>query len=247
MSICWGLSIGCKWSSALPLLACFSYGISEAVKEPSKGKALSRLFLFFFIVPFSVYCLCNTEYISQYGFIGFLGREAAGASSFISCPVRDPSSSPWWTWLPIVKPLVIYRNTVSADNGDKFYSALVLMGNPLLWWAGIPSVLALLARGMRDALPRFVLFSVIFELLFWGLSPREGYIYYILNFTAVMMIAISYHLQSLWEKGAWGRAVVCLFIAVTVLSFAFFSPLLYGTPVNSDDYGRFNLTGQWSL
>ncbi|GEM_PF-3011283 len=247
MSICWGLGLGCKWSSILPLLVCLSFELCSAVKKTSRGISAGRSLFFFFVVPLSVYSLCHLEYILRCGFIEFLCRQMENFSYFIHADCHDPSSSPWWSWILILKPLVIYRDTISAANGETFHSTLVLMGNPLLWWAGIPSILGLLLRGINEDLRLFILFSVVFELCFWGFAPRGGYIYYILNFTPVMMIAVSFHLQSLWGKGKWGRAIVCLFIAAAFLSFVFFSPLLYGIPVNAGDYGRFNLTGSWNL
>ncbi|MDQ7823161.1 MAG: hypothetical protein RDV48_10240 [Candidatus Eremiobacteraeota bacterium] len=217
------------------------------MKNNPERCALCRALFFFLAVPLLVYFLCHLEYVFRYGTSGFFYQQAENLLYLVTLAGHDPQSSPWWSWMLLMKPQLLYKDTFCSGSGELFYSAVVLLGNPLLWWASIPAVIGLASRAFREELPLFVFFSLVFEVFLWVLSPRNGYIYYILNFTPLMMIAVSYYLQLLWGRGKWGKAIVWLFGAASILSFVYFSPLLYGTPVCAEGYGQFRLLGTWSI
>lgn len=88
-------------------------------------------------------------------------------------------------WLALTKPFWFYW--VNDVQGQKI-TAIVGWGNPVFWWASLP-VLALFATGRHPG-ERAVAWSWLGILLFWLVSFKGGFFYYMLPCVPFMAMAV---------------------------------------------------------
>ncbi len=95
-----------------------------------------------------------------------------------------PASSPWWSWPLDLKPVWFYGSPGEWDN--RLIAAIYNGGNPILFWAGIPAVLAgaLLAWRRRSYALTLLVAAFAFQYLPWTRIERATFQYH--YFTAVL-------------------------------------------------------------
>ncbi|MGB7001557.1 MAG: glycosyltransferase family 39 protein [Halobacteriota archaeon] len=154
-----------------------------------------------------------------------------------------PFSSPWWSWPLMLKPLWVYSN-----SWDTMVSSIVLMGNPAIWWGSIPALILIAAKLVRDKIRRergdfVLLFILIPFLLLWlpyALISRILFIYHFAPEVPLMILAITYWLNRLWQdhshrhekKIVVNRILVISFLILTAILFFFFYTVISGYPVS---------------
>jgi predicted membrane-bound dolichyl-phosphate-mannose-protein mannosyltransferase len=111
------------------------------------------------------------------------------------------SSSPWWSWPLALKPTWFFNGSYDLDQVAVIYNG----GNPILFWAGVPAILAcgVLAWKRRSMALVLVVAAFAFQLVPWVRIERAAFAYH--YFTAVMfaMIAIAYVVDELLRRPAW--------------------------------------------
>lgn len=163
------------------------------------------------IVPITVYALTYIPYLQ-------LGHDwaAAGGPGYgwsieelhaqmfgyhYNLTAGHASSSPWWSWPLALKPTWFFNGSYDADQIAVIYNG----GNPILFWAGVPAILAcgVLAWRRRSAALVLVVAAFAFQLVPWVRIERAAFAYH--YFTAVMftMIAIAYLVDELLRRPAW--------------------------------------------
>ncbi len=152
-------------------------------------------------------------------------------------------SSPWWSWPLMLKPLWMYSNTL-----DGMVSTIVLMGNPVLWWCGIPALIFIWARFVANTIRRtgaehnfiflFILIPFLLQWLPYLLITRVLFIYHFLATVPFLIFAVTY-----WLHYSLGRewssknrrllftGLVIAFLILDVVLFFLFYPVISGYPV----------------
>ncbi len=197
--------------------------------------------VFFMIVPGYVYALTYVPMLASGHSLGDardLNRMAYDFHSTLKSP--HPYQSPFDTWPILMRPIFFYL------GGDaKIYN----LGNPLIFWLGLPALAFTLYRGLRfvrvrveqgtanlairaritlrEAAPLFVLLSYLGFWLPWALQPRILFLYHYLPALAFVILALAYVVHWLWyHEQRWARAVAITFLVAVAATFAYFYPHL---------------------
>ncbi|MHC1610051.1 MAG: phospholipid carrier-dependent glycosyltransferase [Candidatus Methanospirareceae archaeon] len=238
--ICFGLWFATKWTAAFGLAAIL---ILWLISNLRNNYSDYRIILAGLLVSAAIYIAAYIPYMlsgtghglrdvvmKQFGIFGYHAWYVVGA--------RHPFSSPWWSWPLMLKPLWLYSNTVNST-----VSTIVLMGNPAIWWGGIPALILIGAKFLRDAVKSSVgvqdylcLFILIPFILLWlpyALITRILFIYHFVPAVPFMILAITYWMNELQEKASKGEfiAVITVILILTAVLFCIFYPVISGYPV----------------
>jgi predicted membrane-bound dolichyl-phosphate-mannose-protein mannosyltransferase len=176
-----------------------------------------------------------------------------------------PFSSPWWSW-PLMfnpfdpgvhVPLWMYSNTF-----DGTVSSIVLMGNPIIWWCGIPALIFIAARivsdkvrhiGRDNSVALFILIPFLLQWVPFVLITRILFIYHFMPNVPFMILALTYwvnelHLKASTRKGAASFVILCFLIltSAAVLFFLFY-PVISGYPVACEYKESLRWLSSWSF
>jgi len=209
------------------------YSARREIRLSPPGKIALEVALvlgvFFILVPGFIYFLTylpfllNPPSVEAMGGRGFLGlgqviRQNRVAFDFHSNLTQPhPYSSSWDQWPIMGRPVFFYLGTGYA----KIYS----LGNPIIFWAGLPAIAFALWQGLRHVTARIdmkgtlylrgripttqavLLFVVLCYLGFWlpwayqqETGGRVLFIYHYLPALAFAILALSYAVHWLWHR-----------------------------------------------
>jgi predicted membrane-bound dolichyl-phosphate-mannose-protein mannosyltransferase len=125
------------------------------------------------------------------------------------------SASPWWSW-----PLALKPTWFHVSNFDGRQVALIYNGgNPILFWAGIPALVAcaVLAWKRRSLALVLIVAAFAFQYVPWIRIERATFMYHYLTAVIFAMIAVAYLVDELLRRPAWREvAIAYLVLAVVV-------------------------------
>ncbi|HEY9179463.1 MAG TPA: phospholipid carrier-dependent glycosyltransferase, partial [Candidatus Baltobacteraceae bacterium] len=153
-----------------------------------------------------------------------------------------PYSSKWWEWPLLYQPVAYWYHdfrsgAAAADPNACCIGEILSLPNPLTWWFGLLTVPLLGVLAWRRRSRAFLLlFAAYFaQWLPWISSPRMLFEYHFFPNDAIIMLADTVALQWVWtraqelpeqrELAKWG---IGIFLAMTVVLFAYFYPVLAG-------------------
>ncbi len=209
------------------------YSARREIRLSPPGKVALEVALvlgvFFILVPGFVYFLtyvpflANPPSVEAMGGRGFLGlgqvirqnRLAFDFHSTLNQP--HPYSSSWDQWPIDGRPVFFYL----GSGYTKIYS----LGNPIVFWAGLPALAFVLWQGLRNVAARidvkgmlslggrlsareavlvFILLSYLGFWLPWAYQQETGgrvlFIYHYLPALAFVILALSYAMDWLWHR-----------------------------------------------
>ena len=237
-SISLGLAAASKWSTlwALPIFLIIHFALKKKIR-------LS--YLWFLVMPVLVYLLSyspiflspkiQSEYVENAGYQRNIDEKTGiiPLDMFIdtqkqmwwyhtNLKATHPFTSPWWSWPFLSRPVWVY--TGSEEGG--VVSNIYIMGNPLVFWFGIVSILVCgyYALSERNKKLGLIVFSYVVFFAPWAASPRIMFLYHYLPSVPFMVIAISYVLKR-------NSKYIIPVLLVFVLSFIYFYPRFSGIPV----------------
>lgn len=170
----------------------------------------------------------------------FLELNARMFKSDLGLTNEHAYSSRWYSW-PFMNRTIFYWQGYSACNGQDpcpnsgSHSYIYYMGNPTVYWLGATTILWLLLHGLR-AVPRlrrqilFVLVGFAANFLPFILIGRVMFLYHYEAALIFSIMAIAVFLEALPDKGK--RAATVAVVCLSILSFLYWSPLTYGTPLS---------------
>lgn len=175
--VCFGLSVASKWTgiyagaglAVIFFMTLFSRyreyryallspngetdGIShKTVTETFSPNAIKTIIfccVMFVVVPFAIYALSYIPYMNTPSGNGFatIFENARSMLTYHGKTVvseTHPYSSYWFEWPVIYRPIWYFSNTL--DNGLR--QGISAMGNPAVWWVGIPAAAYCTARAI---------------------------------------------------------------------------------------------------
>ncbi len=116
------------------------------------------------------------------------------------------SASPWWSW-----PLALKPTWFHVSNFDDRQVALIYNGgNPILFWAGIPALIACgwLAWTRRSLALVLVVAAFAFQLVPWIRIERATFAYHYLTAVIFAMVAVAYVVDELLRRPAWRQLAI---------------------------------------
>ncbi len=131
-----------------------------------------------------------------------------------------PAASPWWSWPLDLKPVWFYGSPGEWDS--RLVAAIYNGGNPILFWAGIPAILAcsLLAWRRRSYALVLLVGAFAFQYLPWTRIERATFQYH--YFTAVLfaMIAVAYLVDEALRSREYRSTAIAFLVAAVVVGVA---------------------------
>ena len=144
-----------------------------------------------------------------------------------------PFASSWWSWPFDFKPLWIYPDKpIEVKPGNK--SAIVIMGNPLIWWLGAAAMLFLLYKLLtirRFSVMHLVSLGFLSLYLPWVLVGRITFIYHYYPVLPFVYLITAGFLEPFWNMGGRSRRLVWAVFALGLILLALFYPVLSGAEV----------------
>ncbi|MEN8581205.1 phospholipid carrier-dependent glycosyltransferase [Burkholderia sp. RS01] len=163
---------------------------------------------------------------------------------------EHPYEASAWSWLVMGRPTSFFyespkQGTPGCDLSN-CTSAILSVGNPLIWWGAAVSLVVLLFwwAGRRDWRAGAILAAVGSGYLPWFLYPeRTMFFFYAVSFEPYLILALVYCLglvlgrrtDPLWRRRS-GLYGVALFVVGAVLLSAFFYPVWTAEIISYQDW-----------
>ncbi|HEY9899371.1 MAG TPA: phospholipid carrier-dependent glycosyltransferase [Pantanalinema sp.] len=237
-----GAALATRWSTMyawglLGLLIGVYVLFWEAPRRQPKeiGLLALRCIGYFVAIPVAVYLLSYIPYMAQgHGLGEVLQMQKNMWGYHANLNASHSYSSPWWQWPLMVRPTWYYYH----DWKNGLISGIIAIGNPALWWASIPALLAMAYVAWRRKLWMgwFVVTMGLGMYLMWAIQPRPlVFMHYMFETIPFSILAMAYFMERLWRQEDW-EPVASTYLALVVGLFAFFYPLLSGLPIPEQFY-----------
>jgi dolichyl-phosphate-mannose--protein O-mannosyl transferase len=185
--------------------------------------------LFLLVIGSSVYLITFIPYVAMGHSLGELYNLQWSMYTFHSqLQATHPFSSEWWSWPFIFKPLWLYFQSLP----NNMVSTITAMGNPVIWWVGLPIVLIALWKGFRERAPSYLFIGILymFQWIPYAFISRSLFIYHFYSNVPITIIALAAVLSESWSRPS-ERKFVVLFLAASLTVFITFFPVISGLPV----------------
>jgi len=276
-----GLGIACKWTgcyAAVGLAVIFfiivykrrkeykyalqdregeTNGIKHSyiieVYKPYLRKTILFCCVVFILIPLIIYTISYAPFRLQdnpdAGIIERIVENQKDMFNFHSTlKLENGHSSKWYSWPVIWKP-IYYSSTILSSTQRQGINA---MGNPLIWWVGIPAfiyvVINIFKKKEKKAL--FIAISYLSQYLPWIFISRMTFIYHYFASTPFVVIMIVYMFKD-WleeEENKRKKAYLIGYVVLTVILFIMFYPVLSGQTVSAEYVKNWlSWLSQWNL
>lgn len=252
--LCFGIGAASKWTviygaAGLALLWLLRQ-ILRARHYAEKGKSdeftlyimKTVLFsiLFFVIVPVIIYVLSYIPYGTASGMT--ISKGMLWNKDFYKIIIENqkfmfgyhsklvathPYSSPWYSWLLDIRPILYYLEYL--PNGNK--SAFGAFGNPVLWWGGLIALVYTVKQFVmtRDFKALFIVVGYLAQLLPWVFISRVVFIYHYFPSTIFLVLSTCYAFNGMYKRGkGYFELAMLSYTGVSILLFVAFYPVLTG-------------------
>lgn len=220
-----GLALATKWTAVAPFLVIFTWWWSLHTKIPPTT-FLTKI-ASFGLIPFGIYAASFLTNVRETDFWRYLWDWHKQSWNFHEgLRASHPYESRWPAWLYLARPVWYY---FKDENG--LVRGVIALGNPLLWWATIPAIVASVWYAVRrHYLPLSIaLLAFIATYAPWIMIGRTQFQYYLVGGVPFLMMMLAWWLDRLLEtpfkKLAW------ILIGAAVLTFLFFLPLYTAYPI----------------
>ncbi|WP_214630433.1 glycosyltransferase family 39 protein [Paenibacillus agaridevorans] len=138
-----------------------------------------------------------------------------------------PFSSSWWEW-PFMKRPVWYYSGSELPEGMK--STIVAMGNPLIWWIGLFTMMATayISIKRKDRSAYMIWIAFLAQYVPWMLVPRETFLYHYFAMVPFIILATVYCLKHVEELRPGFAKARNAYVAAAIGLFVMFYPALSG-------------------
>lgn len=144
-----------------------------------------------------------------------------------------PYSSVWYEWPTMIRPVFYYSGTTL----DGLKEGISAMGNPLVWWVGIPVFIYMIYRCIRysDGKAMFLSYAYLVQLAPWILVSRCTFAYHYFPSVPFVVLMIAYTIKILddREDKHW-RKWIYVYLGSAFVLFILFYPVLSGVSVDGN-------------
>ena len=269
--LCFGLGAASKWTSiyaGLGLAILFfiqkfseAYDIRLGRVSDAKGNrwflknflpTCLMCVLFFIIIPLGIYVLSYLPYMPSnpdktliqvvIDNQKYMYRYHSGLTA------THPYQSSWYSWLLDLRPIYYYSSS-SAGLPSGIRASVASFGNPAVWWVGL---ICLPAAGYFTWKRREKAMVVAFvgyacQLFPWIMVTRCTFIYHYFTSVPFLILMIAYTIKCLYEDKAIGKPTVFVYLAIVLLLYVLFYPVLVGMHVKSDYITNLRWFSSWSF
>lgn len=198
---------------------------------------------FFILVPLVVYTLSFIPVVGYTEYKGLIDKAIQGSVSMFDYHSKLVAehyySSPFYEWPIIWMPLLDANDMVNATD----VSAVSCMGNPAIWWAGIPCSIFLFYKWIfkKDKKAGFLCISYAAQYVPWMSVGRITFIYHYFPAILFVMLMMGYTMDYIINHFKWGKKAVIIYMITAIIVFFLFFPVVSGFPV----YKEYGLHLRW--
>jgi predicted membrane-bound dolichyl-phosphate-mannose-protein mannosyltransferase len=173
-----------------------------------------------------------------------------------------PYGSKWYTWPALLRPVAYYFESqglgTDAVTGQPLVAGMVNLGNPIIWWASLPALVATLYFLVRDRSwpAAVILVGFATQWLPFARVTRVMFLYHMFGGLIFMILALAFVLarlqQTTWrtsdgeERTVTVPWLVPVFLLLAIAAFLYFYPVWTGLPIGQSSYLReFPLGKMW--
>ena len=205
------------------------------VKMFNKRVNLTVLFCIsvFVLVPLVIYVLSYIPFNDGVQGRGLIERVIESQKTMFNyhSQLKDTHfyASDWYQW-PLINHPLRYVNEQVTETTIRVIS---LMGNPAIWWAGIPASLYMVYLWIneKDRKALFLTIGYLAQYLPWILVPRYTFIYHYFASVPFITIMIVYSLQRITANRPKLKWLPYAYCALCVILFLMFYPAMSGLEV----------------
>ncbi len=193
--------------------------------------------LFFIIVPLIIYYLAYIPYMkvadNPYDFAGIIDNQKYMYNYHTQYVLgsEHPFASEWYEWPVDYRPMWFFKGQGYPEGT---MSSMSSFGNPAIWWGGLLSIIALIIIRIKENLPSkrtmFVAIAALSNYLPWVIVTRETYIYHYFATVPFLILLMGILAKYVIEKFRNGKKYVFAFLAITLILFCMFYPIISGVP-----------------
>ncbi|OXM17095.1 glycosyltransferase family 39 protein [Paenibacillus herberti] len=195
--------------------------------------------LFFVLVPAVIYVLTYIPFMlvpgPGHGLTNVVKFQKFMYDYHSKLVATHPFSSTWWEWPIISRPIWYYGGT-GLPQGQ--IASIMSLGNPLIWWVGIPCVIAAFVAAWRKRSRALlvVCIGLLSQYLPWVGIPRLTFIYHYYATIPFLILCIVYVLLQLPRKLGEQRAkyATWIYIGAAAVLMAMFYPVLTGMTISRE-------------
>ena len=190
--------------------------------------------LFFVIIPATIYVLSYIPYMASNPNKTLLqiviDNQQYMYNYHSGLTATHSFGSKWYTWPIMVRPIWYY---VGYNVPSGYRSTIVSMGNPAVWWIGVPCVFAGAIMAWKNKDKKMALFTIAYVAQYapWILINRVCFIYHYFSASVFALFFVVYVLKTLFEMKIINKWVIWGYIFVVFVLFVMFYPVLTGIPV----------------
>ena len=258
-----GCALGAKWNAIpLAMVPGLTFFIARALAgrrrlllsrrgAPVPGVTLVEAFVWLGIVPLLVYAATflpgywlaenlHPSPLADKGLIGF-HRDIFALQSQLMTPHRYMSTWPQWV-LNLRGIWYLYEPIDGAQRG------VLLIGNPLTMWLGLPALVWCLGRGVwvRDWARLGAVIGYGVSLGFWIVAPKPVQFYYHYFVPSFFLLAALALMCSDLRRLPRGQWLAWGIPAASAAVFAWFFPIIAALPLaRADSYVTWMLLSGW--
>jgi predicted membrane-bound dolichyl-phosphate-mannose-protein mannosyltransferase len=221
-----GVAMACKWSGGFILPMLFAIVIYTEYKQSKNIRQYLVILVSLVLVPSLIYLACYIPYIwvnKLHYWQSFAVLQSAMFTIHDKLAVGGnvANTTMWWTW-PLAINTILLDFQINIFNTNSY--SLVLMGNPLLWWASIPVFITLLVLAIkeRNKVSGFILLAIIMQYLPYMIAKREMYLYYYYSISILVFIGLAYSVYRLFMCYKASRFYAVLAIVYVILAIGVF-------------------------
>lgn len=203
-------------------------------------KQVIRLFLFccifFIVIPLILYSLCFLPVVGYSEYNNLIDKVVQGTISMYeyhsNLVAEHYYSSPFYEWPVIWMPLLYANDFVNATQ----VSAISCMGNPAIWWVGIPCIFFVFYRWVikKDKTAGFLFIAYAAQYIPWMSVGRITFIYHYFPSILFVILMMGYTMSFIIQRFSWGKKAVIFYLITAVVIFFVFFPVISGFPVNKE-------------
>ncbi len=216
-------------------------------------KQVKKLFLFcclfFIVLPLALYTLCFIPVVGYEEYSGLMDKAVRGTKSMFdyhaNLVAEHYYSSPFYEWPVIWMPLLYANDAVGVSD----VSAVSCMGNPAIWWAGIPCTFYVLYRWVwkKDKKAGFLTIAYLAQYVPWMSVGRITFIYHYFPSILFVILMMGYTMQHIRKRFSWGKKAVWAYLVIAVACFGIFYPVVSGIPCHKEWGLSLRLLKDWIL
>lgn len=213
-------------------------------------KTMAGAALFLIVVPLFIYLLAWIPFMRVppgHGIGDVLQAQIAMYRYHAELKATHPYSSVWYEWPLMIKPMLYYFMQADTENHT---ARIVAMGNPAIWWLGLPAILATAVMGYkkRDKVAAFIVIGFAFQYFPWAILARKlVFIYHFFVSVPFLVFAIVYQLRYLTETVAWFKPLRTAYVSLVILLFFLFYPVISGFAVSNHYTAYLKWLPQWPI